>query len=102
MERYFPDEPLTIIYGAMADKDISGMYSHIVPMSDIFYTTTPNNSRSMPKEQLAEKIELLGAKAKACCDFEDAIERALERAGENGVVWLHDGLRYACGKVAQR
>lgn len=86
LKALFPDKKIVFVTGAMADKDISGMYSLIVPISDIFYTTTPNNTRSMPKEQLAKEIEKIGGKAEYADDFEDAIRKALKRAGKDGVV----------------
>ena len=86
LKALFPDKKIVFVTGAMADKDIAGMYSLIVPIADVFYTTTPENPRSMPKEQLANEIRKLGGKAEYADDFEDAIKKALTKAGNSGVV----------------
>ena len=86
LKALFPDKKIVFVTGAMADKDIAGMYSLIVPIADVFYTTTPENPRSMPKEQLANEIRKLGGKAEYADDFEDAIKKALTKAGAGGVV----------------
>lgn len=102
----FPDKKIVFVTGAMADKDVSGMYSVIVPMADIFYTTTPDNPRAMPKEKLASEIEKLGGRAEFACDFEDAVRKALMRAGRDGVIaalgslYFSSDIRNAYQKVA--
>lgn len=82
----FGDKKLVFVTGAMADKDIDGMYSIIVPMADMFYTVTPDNVRSMDKDILAEHIGRLGGRAMSCEGFDDAIVLAVKRAGRDGVV----------------
>ena len=82
----FSGKKIIFITGAMADKDIDGMFSLIVPMSDIFYTLTPNNPRSMKADELARRLENMGARAISCENFEQAVKLALERAGNDGIV----------------
>lgn len=86
LKMLFGEKKLVFVTGAMADKDIDGMYSIIVPMSDIFYTVTPDNARSMDKDILAEHIGRLGGRAMSCEGFDDAITLAVRRAGAGGVV----------------
>lgn len=80
------DKKIIFITGAMADKDIDGMFSYITPMSDLFYTVTPDNPRSMGADELALRIRALGANAVACRDFDEAVRLALERAGNDGII----------------
>ncbi len=86
LKALFPDKKIVFVTGAMADKDIGGMYSLIIPLSEVFYTTTPDNPRAMPKEQLASEIIKLGGVAEYADSFEDAVRKALTRAGSDGVV----------------
>ncbi len=82
----FGKKKIIFITGAMADKDVNGMFSLIVPMSDIFYTLTPDNPRSMKAEELARRLEDMGAKAVSCENFEEAVSLALDRAGNDGII----------------
>jgi dihydrofolate synthase/folylpolyglutamate synthase len=82
----FGEKKIIFITGAMADKDVNGMFSLIVPMSDIFYTLTPDNSRSMKSDELARRLEDMGAKAVSCEKFEEAVSLALNRAGNDGII----------------
>ena len=82
----FGQKKTVFIVGAMADKDIDGMFSLIVPLADMFFTVTPENERSMPAEDLMRHIEALGGRAVSCEGFSEAVSRAVERAGKDGVV----------------
>lgn len=83
----FPDKKIVFVVGAMADKDVSTMFSVITPISDIFYTVTPANSRSMNADKLAELLGHLGAKSMSFGNsFDAAVSAAIKRAGKNGVI----------------
>ncbi len=86
MKTLFEGKKAVFIVGAMADKDIDGMFAKIVPFADVFYTVTPENDRALDAELLAQRICALGAEAKACGSFSDAVELALSRAGKDGIV----------------
>ena len=81
----FPDKKIVFVTGAMADKDIDGMYAIIAPLALKFFTVTPNNPRSMPAPTLAEHLRALGADAEDRADFSDAVREALRLAGKDGV-----------------
>ncbi len=87
LEALFPDRKIIFVVGAMADKDVSGMFSLITPIADTFYTVTPENSRSMNADELAELLVALGANAISCAkDFDAAVKSALNKAGKDGVI----------------
>jgi dihydrofolate synthase/folylpolyglutamate synthase len=44
---------VTLVVGAMADKDVSGMLSELVPFAATIVCTTPPSARAMPSEALA-------------------------------------------------
>lgn len=92
----FGDEKIIFITGAMADKDVDGMFSVITPMADIFYTVTPENPRSMKAEDLASHIRALGADALSCESFDDAVKKALDRAGKDGIIAALGSLYFSC------
>ena len=58
LEPYLPNGKVTAVIGMMKDKDVDGYLSIIAPHLNRIITTTPNNPRSMPAEdlkQLAQK-----------------------------------------------
>ena len=52
LEPYLPNGKVTAVIGMMKDKDVDGYLSIIAPHLNRIITTTPDNSRSMPAEEL--------------------------------------------------
>ena len=83
----FPGKKIVFVTGAMADKDTQTMFSIITPISDIFYTLTPDNPRSMDSEKLADLLSELEATAQSFgTNFEEAVKTAVNRAGKDGII----------------
>ncbi len=86
LKTHFKDTKIHFVVGAMADKDVEGMMSLIVPMAERFYAVRPDNDRAMPAKDLCELLQKLGADAVFCDSIEDAVHLATENAGNDGVV----------------
>lgn len=82
----FDGKKIIFVIGVMADKDVSSMLPHILPLAEIFFTVTPDNPRAMSAEELASQIKKLGVEAASCNDMDMAAKAAIERAGKNGVI----------------
>lgn len=52
LEPYLPNGNVTAVIGMMKDKDVDGYLSVIAPHLNRIITTTPENPRSMPAEEL--------------------------------------------------
>ena len=52
LEPYLPNGKVTAVIGMMKDKDVDGYLSIIAPHLNRIITTTPDNPRSMPAEDL--------------------------------------------------
>lgn len=77
VERYFPDEPLTIIYGAMADKDIESSLKLLkehgfCEKAEVFTVQVKDNPRAETAEKLAEKFKKSGFNAIPCENIQSA------------------------------
>lgn len=54
LEPYLPNGNVTAVIGMMKDKDVDGYLSIIAPHLNKIITTTPDNPRSMPAEELKQ------------------------------------------------
>lgn len=100
LAEHFGDKKIHFVVGAMADKDVSGMMSMLIPLADSFFAVKPDNPRAMEAEKLAELLERLGARAKSCENIKDAVRTAVEKAGKDGVVACLGSL-YFSGEIRQ-
>lgn len=101
VKRYLNGRKVIAIMGMLADKDVtaslnnlSGLFSHVI-------TLTPPNPRAMSAEKLAARWSELGTQSQAVNHVDDAINKALEMAGNNGAVVICGSL-YLAGEVRPR
>ncbi len=97
---HFRDRKITFVVGAMADKDVKGMMSMLLPLADSFIAVKPDNPRAMKAEELAKLLSELGAKAQSCDTVAQGVKSALDRAGKDGIVACLGSL-YFSGEIRQ-
>ena len=95
VERYFTDEPLTIIYGAMADKDIESSLSLMkmhgfTEKATVLTVQVKDNPRAETAENLKKKFEAFGFKAESA----ETIKKAYDKAVKIGNTTLICGSLY--------
>lgn len=56
----FPGQKFTFLISVMADKDVTGILTPILPLAKEFVTVRANLPRAMPAEELAVRITALG------------------------------------------
>ena len=98
LQRLFPGKKFTFVTGVMADKDVESILGLIVPLADQFFTVRPDNPRAMSAEELARRIQAMGAKATPCEGVADGVARAVEAEGKDGVACALGSL-YMSGDV---
>ena len=98
LRRLFPGKKFTFVTGVMADKDVESILGLIVPLAERFFTVRPNNPRAMAAEELAARIEKLGAPAVPCASVADGVAKAIEAEGADGVACALGSL-YMSGEV---
>lgn len=94
LRRYFPGRKVHFVTGVMADKTWERMLGYVFPLAESFCTVTPENPRALPAVELAEYIRGNGMKARACFSVAEAVNAALDEAGEDGVVCVFGSLYY--------
>jgi dihydrofolate synthase/folylpolyglutamate synthase len=86
LEEYFKGRKLIFVVSMMADKDVAGTLSRLVPMAELFVAVEAPNSRAMKPGELAKLLRGMGAKAAAFDRIDTGVRYALERAGKDGVI----------------
>ncbi|MDO4493159.1 MAG: folylpolyglutamate synthase/dihydrofolate synthase family protein [Clostridia bacterium] len=94
----FPGKKAVFLIGMMADKDVEDSIGVIAPIAERVFTVTPDNPRSMPAEELAERVRKAGVPAEACAGIPEGVERAKRAAAKTGVA-VALGSLYMSGDV---
>lgn len=91
----FPGCKPVFVIGVLEDKDYPRMLEDVLPLGSAFVCVTPDNPRALPAHKLARAIRWTGQDLLGCSacvnpvvarDFEDAIRRARELAGSDGLI----------------
>lgn len=81
--KLYPDEKFHFVMGVMADKDYEKMIEELLPLAIDFVTVTPESSRALQAESLAEKIRSQGIPARSMASVADV--PTLPRVGEKTI-----------------
>jgi len=100
LKKHFDGKKIHFLVGAMADKDVKGMMSMLVPLSEDFIAVRPDNDRAMSAIELKELLCSIGAKAESSDSVEDGVRKLLGKAGENGICACLGSL-YFSGEIRQ-
>ena len=95
---YLEGKKVIALTGVLADKDYADMYKPVMPLVDRFVCITPPNPRKLEAEQLARYLRQAGAQAQASESILDGVKKAMDLAGEDGVV-LCFGSLYSIGGI---
>ena len=98
IQDYLAGKKVIALTGVLADKDYADMYKPVMPLVDRFVCITPPNPRKLEAEQLARYLRQAGAQAQASESILDGVKKAMDLAGEDGVV-LCFGSLYSIGGI---
>ena len=96
----FVDKPITIVFGAMKEKDVSSILNILLPKADNLILTQPNNERALTANEIAEFVpENYRREAVILTEtVAEAITKAEDLVGGNGII-LVTGSLYLVGEV---
>ena len=84
LDKYYPGKPVHFVFGMMGDKDMGGVIDILIKENDIVYAVRADQGdRAAEAEALAKQI---GEKAIPMPDLRAAYHKALDSAGQDGVV----------------
>ena len=98
IQDYLTDRRVIALTGVLADKDYGDMYKPVMPYIEQFVCVTPPNPRRLMAAELAQHLQNVGAKATACDTIPEGVKKAMELAGNDGVV-LCFGSLYTIGDI---
>ena len=86
LKELFPEQKFIFLLSVMADKDVEGMLTLLLPLGERFFTVTADNPRAMPAGALADKLRTMGAQAESCATIREGVAAAEGAAGYDGRV----------------
>lgn len=98
LRRYFPGKAPVLLMGVLEDKDRAGLCEAVAPLGCAFVTITPPSPRALDAQTLAHELAQYGKPVFAASSIGQGVERAVELAGEDGVVCALGSL-YSVGEI---
>jgi dihydrofolate synthase / folylpolyglutamate synthase len=86
LDEYYSKRPVFMIFGASEDKDILGMFAELMPMVREMIAVKSFHPRAIEPEKLVEMALLYKCPAQIMHSIPEAMEKAVQFAGENGIV----------------
>lgn len=95
LEMYFTNRKLVYIIGVLADKDYDTVLSVMGGFANHIITVTPpDNARSLDGRELLKTVLKYNTSAEYADDLEKAVNRGIECAGDDGVLFVFGSLSY--------
>jgi dihydrofolate synthase/folylpolyglutamate synthase len=88
LDDYYPGQPVTLVYGASADKDIEGMLAELIPRVTRVIVTRADHPRSEAVEVLENIAHSHGIRVESALPVAAAINRAIEIARPGEVILI--------------
>lgn len=86
IDDYLLDRPVLLIFGVSEDKDVPGMFTHLLPRIKMVIATQSTHPRAMEANKLVELAHQFGRPAIATPDIIDALECAVKRVGKDEAI----------------
>lgn len=74
---WFPDRRWVLVFGASSDKDIAGMLTALMPISDYIIVTRSGHPRAGTPIELANVVASVGGQAEVIVDARKSLRRGL-------------------------
>ena len=92
LDDYLPGVPIILIFGASEDKDITGMFSELLPRVSRVIMTHSIHPRAMSAEDLARLAMNFDCPVQVAVPVEVALSQALKLAGQESAVLVAGSL----------
>jgi len=99
LDTFFPDIPVILLFCTLEDKDVSGMLAELAPRVERVVATHADHPRAPSAEWIAEQVEKAGFPVETVTPAANALERALELAGDKKLILTAGSVAFA-GEVS--
>ncbi len=100
LDDYFPGQPVTLVFGASADKDIEGMLIELLPRVSKLIVTRSQHPRAEDTARLAEFGHSHGVAVESYEDIGGALRAALDHSNDHRVT-LVAGSIFVAGQAIE-
>lgn len=95
ISKYFNRDEVTLVLGILKDKEVDAVVSKLCPLANKVITTKPESHRAMDPSQLSTKVVKYCDKVITEPNIPDAVDKAIDIAGHEGVVIICGSLYLA-------
>lgn len=88
MDDYLNGKPVILLFGASEDKDVRGMFTHLLPRVRLVVATKSTHPRAMEPDILVELANQFGKKALLTQSVEEGLKIAIEQAGRETAIMI--------------
>jgi dihydrofolate synthase / folylpolyglutamate synthase len=86
IEEYLCGRPVVLLFGASEDKDVEGMFTELLARVKTVICTESWHPRAMKADKLVELAHHFGRPAQAIMPVENALNQALQTAGDEAAI----------------
>ncbi len=88
MDDYLNGKPIVLLFGSSEDKDVRGMYSHLLPRIKTLVATRSTHPRAMEPKLLVELANQFGKHAIETQTIEEGLNEAIKQAGKDAAIMV--------------
>ena len=86
LDDYFPGRPVVLLFGASEDKDIRGIFTALLPRVKQVIASESIHPRALAADKIVTWVHQFGLPAQAVLPLEQALQQALQAAGDEAIV----------------
>lgn len=95
LDAYYPGVPVIMVFCTLEDKDIAGILAELAPRLERVVATRADHPRAPAVEWIADHVKQAGIPVEVAASASAALERALELAGDTGLVLSAGSVAFA-------
>lgn len=97
LDDFFPDLPIILLFGASEDKNVTGMFTELLPRVRQCFATQSIHPRAMSPAHLKELAKQFRVPVTSVSTVEEALDEALLAAGEDGLLLVTGSIFVVAG-----
>jgi len=97
MDDYLNGKPIIMLFGSSEDKDVRGMFSHLLPRVRTLVATRSTHPRAMEPKLLVELANQFGKHAIETQSIEEGLAEAIKQAGKDAAIMVTGSIFVAAG-----